>query len=170
MGGSNEEIPATVRIRLALSQCRNIKFNELSEDQQLAVCDEMTHEVREAGPYEDIIKQGDPGTFFYVIEQGACDVYVNGKRVASMSAGMSFGELGLMYSTPCAATIRATTRTALWKLDKTTFNTMLVSMAPSQNDKNRAFLTHVQLLSSLSDQELTMVADALMVVRWHQRI
>ena len=49
---------------------------------------------------EEVMAQGDEGDNFYVIDKGACEVLVGGKRVASLGPGQSFGELALMYQQP----------------------------------------------------------------------
>lgn len=63
-------------------------------------------------PNIKVITQGDEGDFFYVIESGDYDVYINpsgaveagpnglGNKVASIGPGGSFGELALMYNAP----------------------------------------------------------------------
>lgn len=53
-----------------------------------------------------IIKQGEIGDFFYVLEEGHCDIFVEGVgKVMDVSPGGSFGELALMYNAPRAATV-----------------------------------------------------------------
>ncbi|MGH0175558.1 UNVERIFIED_CONTAM: hypothetical protein FKN15_070916 [Acipenser sinensis] len=71
-------------------------------------------------PQEHVIDQGDDGDNFYVIERGVYDILVQ-KGEQSVCVGQynnrgSFGELALMYNTPRAATIIATTEGALWGL------------------------------------------------------
>ena len=79
---------------------------------------------KECKPGDVVIKQGDDGDNFYIIESGTADVYVSGidaitppdtegeqthadhgGRVQVVSVSDSFGELALMYSSPRAATI-----------------------------------------------------------------
>jgi cAMP-dependent protein kinase regulator len=63
---------------------------------------------------EVIISQGDEGDNFYVVDEGQFDVYVNDKKVVEIGPGGSFGELALMYNTPRAATVQATSDGVLW--------------------------------------------------------
>ena len=49
---------------------------------------------------ETIIKQGDKGDIFYIIEEGNVDVHKNGKSVITLGRGDFFGERALMESVP----------------------------------------------------------------------
>jgi len=76
-----------------------------------------------------VIKQGDAGEHFYVVEKGRLDIFVrmggdNGKNVKVGSPyvqGSAFGELALMYNTPRAATIQAREDCKMWMIDRETF-------------------------------------------------
>ena len=70
-------------------------------------------------PGEDIIVQGDIGDVFYLLEDGAVDVYVkkgggDNTKVHTYKPGDGFGELAIMYNAPRAATCRAATESKLW--------------------------------------------------------
>jgi hypothetical protein len=70
---------------------------------------------------EPVIRQGDPGEHFYVIESGRLDVAVDGQPRPSLGAGDSFGEIALMRDLPRTASVTATTDVRLWMLDRATF-------------------------------------------------
>ena len=55
---------------------------------------------------EDIIRQNDEGDYFYVVESGSFDIFVNDEKVTEVGPGGHFGELALMYFAPRAATVR----------------------------------------------------------------
>jgi len=55
---------------------------------------------RKVSQGEVVIRQGDQGDNFYVVDEGVFDIFVNGKKVVEIAAGGSFGELALMYNTP----------------------------------------------------------------------
>ena len=60
---------------------------------------------------EKIIVQGDSGAKavkFYILDQGTCDISVNGKgTVMKATKGIAFGELALLQNAPRAATVTA---------------------------------------------------------------
>jgi CRP-like cAMP-binding protein len=59
-----------------------------------------------------IIKEGDPGDIFYIIESGSVDVFiekVGNTPVATLSAGQYFGEMALLSNEPRAASCIAKT-------------------------------------------------------------
>ena len=61
-----------------------------------------------------VIRQGDEGDNFYVVDDGQFEVFVNEKKAVEIGPGGSFGELALMYNTPRAATVKALTDGVLW--------------------------------------------------------
>lgn len=55
---------------------------------------------------ETIIKEGDEGNYFYVLDAGEVEVSKEGKFLTNICEGGSFGELALIYGTPRAATVK----------------------------------------------------------------
>jgi len=68
-----------------------------------------------------IIKQNDDGDSFYIIQNGTCDVDIDGKSVASLKAGDYFGEVALLRDEPRTATIKATSRVEALMVTRETF-------------------------------------------------
>jgi cAMP-dependent protein kinase regulator len=121
-----------------------------------------------------VIVQGDAGDFFYVVEKGSFDVFVNpagalqpgpdgmGAQVGTIEAGGSFGELALMYNAPRAATvISAEGGCTLWALDRLTFRRILMESTFARRRMYENFLEEVPLLSTLTPYERSKIADAL---------
>ncbi|XP_072509166.1 cAMP-dependent protein kinase type II-beta regulatory subunit isoform X2 [Notamacropus eugenii] len=99
--------------------CKDILlFKNLDPEQMSQVLDAMFEKLVKEG--ENVIDQGDDGDNFYVIDRGTYDIYVKcdgvGRCVGNYDNRGSFGELALMYNTPRAATITATSPGALWGL------------------------------------------------------
>lgn len=66
---------------------------------------------------EVIIRQGELGDLFFCLETGTATASVNGKDVMNYEAGGCFGELALIYNSPRAASVVATSSCKLWTLD-----------------------------------------------------
>jgi cAMP-dependent protein kinase regulator len=121
-----------------------------------------------------VIVQGDVGDYFYIVEKGTFECYVNpsgsvqpgegglGNLVADIKAGGSFGELALMYNAPRAATVvSASPGCTLWALDRVTFRKILLESSFAKRRMYESFLAEVPLLSGLSSYERSKIADAL---------
>jgi cAMP-dependent protein kinase regulator len=94
----------------------DLLFSHLDDSEKSDIFDAM--QPFNYKPDETIIQQGEEGDFFYIIDLGEVEVYVNNKCVTAISDGGSFGELALIYGTPRAATIKAKTDCKLWAIDR----------------------------------------------------
>jgi MFS family permease len=75
----------------------------------------------EAAPGDVVIREGDPGDLFYVIESGEVEVTKDGRRVATLGPGDFVGEIALLRDVPRTATVITTTATVFQALDRATF-------------------------------------------------
>ena len=178
--------------RIRNSIANNFIFRDLDEEQETGVLNAM-QEMKVDGD-EVVIRQGDVGEYFYVVESGHLNCYIRpeplppswlsgqpsptsppteekflqpdyhpefGKKVAECKQGSSFGELALMYGHPRAATVLSVERSTLWSLDRITFRTIILKAAHRRRTMYEYFLSSVTLLSSLSSEEKSKIADAL---------
>lgn len=78
-----------------------------------------------------IIKQGDPGDYYYVITDGRAQVVLEDpsgnseEELAQLGVGRAFGEEALVSGEPRNATVRALTRCALMRLSSASFARLL---------------------------------------------
>lgn len=165
--------------RLKTAVSGNFLFMHLDDDQ----CSQVLSALMEKpipGKGTRVITQGDVGDYFYVVEKGSFDIYVNpagsmlpgtdgmGRKVNEIGPGGSFGELALMYNAPRAATIISTTsQNVLWALDRVTFRRILMENTFKRRRMYEAFLEEVSILSSLVPYERSKIADALESVTFH---
>lgn len=159
--------------RLKASVSSNFLFSHLDDEQFGLVLGAL---VEKPIPAKDIkvISQGDAGDYFYVVEQGTFDIYLNsagsvqpgpdgmGVKVNTIGPGGSFGELALMYNAPRAATVISTEgQSTLWALDRVTFRRILMDSAFQRRRMYESFLEEVPLLRTLTLYERSKIADAL---------
>ncbi|OSX59272.1 hypothetical protein POSPLADRAFT_1075517 [Postia placenta MAD-698-R-SB12] len=173
--------------RIRTSIANNFIFRDLDEEQESGVLGAM-REIRVVKD-EVVIRQGDVGDFFYVVEDGWLNCFIRpeplppawlsgtaetyekfsqpgyhpdfGRQVAECREGSSFGELALMYGHPRAATVLAMEPSTLWSLDRITFRTIILKAAHRRRTMYEQFLCSVPLLTSLEPGERSKVADAL---------
>ncbi|KAJ8047456.1 cAMP-dependent protein kinase type II regulatory subunit [Holothuria leucospilota] len=138
-------------------------FRALDETQMQDVLDAMFE--KKTNPGDHVIDEGDDGDNFYVIDKGTFDILkdINGevKKVGAYNNTGSFGELALMYNTPRAATIVATSEGILWALDRQSFRRIVLKNAAKRRRMYENLLESVTMLKSLEPYERMNLADAL---------
>ncbi|XP_010579393.1 PREDICTED: cAMP-dependent protein kinase type II-beta regulatory subunit [Haliaeetus leucocephalus] len=144
--------------------CKDILlFKNLDPEQMSQVLDAMFEKLVEGG--EHVIDQGDDGDNFYVIDRGTYDIYVKcdgvGRCVGTYDNRGSFGELALMYNTPRAATIIATSPGAIWGLDRVTFRRIIVKNNAKKRRMYENFIESLPFLKSLEVSERLKVVDVI---------
>ena len=78
-----------------------------------------------------ILKQGDPGDYYYVITEGRAQVLLedpdgrNEEELAQLGVGRGFGEEALVSGEPRNASVRALTRCSLMRLSSNAFTRLL---------------------------------------------
>merc|ERR1712106_439089 len=117
-----------------------------------------------AEPEDTIIKQGDEGDNFYIIDEGAVGIYVNDTKVVNLGEGGSFGELALIYGTPRAATVRAASDVKMWGIGRDSYKRVLMESTLRKRKMYEEFLGTVPLLEHLDKWERLTIADALEAV------
>lgn len=136
--------PDAVREMLVSMINQNVLFRHCKKEDKRAIVDAFDLVEFEAG--QEVIRQGDQGDNFYVVESGRLDVYLGDLKVGSqLSEGTSFGELALMYNTPRAATIKSATACKLWFIDRMTFRTIVTYFSSERTKRYCKFLSAVNL-------------------------
>jgi Na+:H+ antiporter len=82
----------------------------------------------------EVIREGDPGTEFFVITSGALEIRMGGRAVDVRRSGDFLGELALPFGAPRNASAVALVPTALLVMDKVDF-TALLSDEPAVESK-----------------------------------
>lgn len=139
-------------------------FRALDQEQMQDVLDAMFETVVNPGDF--VIRQGDDGDNFYVIDSGKYDVSVIVKgehqKVHTFEDRGSFGELALLYNMPRSASVMAMSRGSLWAMDRNSFRRIVLKSAFKKRKLYEELLENVPILKSLEQYERSNLADALM--------
>lgn len=144
----------------------NFIFSDLNEKERFRLIDAMQKQVATKGTV--IIREGDVGDFFYVVEEGTVTFSISGtsQPVGSCTNGESFGELALLYDAPRAATCIASTQTKIWKVDQNTFRVLLARQAVSREETIVGWLKKVPLFQMLNEAQLRRFGETLTPVKF----
>ena len=162
-------VPKDYKTMASLSKAiaKNVLFSHLDENERSDIFDAMF--PVSAIPGEVIIQQGDEGDNFYIIDSGEVEVnhdlfsikntkleesfknlqvYVNGEKMVTIGEGGSFGELALIYGTPRAATVKASSATdvKLWGIDRDSYRRILMGSTIRKRKMYEEFLSKVSIL------------------------
>merc|ERR1712128_346766 len=157
-------VPKDYKTMASLSKAiaKNVLFSHLDENERSDIFDAML--PSSAMPGEIIIKQGNEGDNFYIIDQGEVEIYVNGEKVLNIGEGGSFGELALIYGTPRAATVKAASDVKLWGIDRDSYKRILMESTLRKRKIYEEFLGTISILEHLDKWERLTIADALEAV------
>lgn len=147
-------------INSALDQ--NFVFANLTEDERDLLINAM--ERQEVQANFNVIKQGDDGDFFYIIEKGNFTVTVDDVQVSSLSDGKSFGELALIYNTPRQATVKSTCAAIVFALDRNTFRYILAKSSADRSQEIQAALSKVSILAGLQPDQIAKVSEVVEII------
>lgn len=117
--------------RERIASLMNAQVFKLMPFEHLVRCAAAMEDV-EVGNGTEVVTQGGPGDYFYVIKSGSADVWRkdgdgNEVKVASLGPGATFGEEALIKSEPRNATVRMTTAGRVLRLGKEDFDRLLKS-------------------------------------------
>lgn len=131
-----------------------------------------------------LIKQGDPGDYFYIMKAGHCNIYKTeraptesvsipsntldldecvqklGPQVNEVSPGVGVGDLALLYGAPRAATVITTVESSFWAIHGTDFRVFIRMQREAEIQRYIGFLKHVEVLKQLRENELFALAQA----------
>lgn len=138
---------------------KHFLFKVLDKHSMESLINAMTRKLM--APGEVVIKQGDEGDTFYVMEKGEVSVIIGGKTLGTIKAPAAFGELALMYSSPRAATLTCTDYGVLWVVDRGNFKKTLAIAAQHGTVGRCEFLQQMPELASLSNMQITQLAETL---------
>jgi cAMP-dependent protein kinase regulator len=147
----------------------NVLFSSYTEYEQKRIVDAFDQVEVKAG--EVVIRQGERGDHFYVVESGRLQLFIensDGEQILSthnIDAGSSFGEIALLYDIPRTATVTAFEDSILWRVDRHTYRYVVSSTEKQSMEENMLFLEEVQIMGKkfkdmLNDNDLNLLVTA----------
>jgi CRP-like cAMP-binding protein len=116
-------------VRERISSLMNAELFKRLPFEHLVRCAQAMQE-REVSAGEEVVTQGGPGDYFYVIKAGSAEVWRteadgNSVKVATLGPGASFGEEALLKGESRNATVRMATAGSVLRLGKEDFDQLL---------------------------------------------
>jgi CRP-like cAMP-binding protein len=102
-------------------------FKSLSRQQLESLAQSLRDRTFSAG--SEVTTEGQSGVGFFLIEEGAATVSVQGEEKRTLGAGDYFGEMALIDDSPRSATIVADTDLKCWGLTSWEFRPLVESNA-----------------------------------------
>jgi len=141
----------------------NILFKACSAEELVELVEVFAPSEASAG--STIIRQGDEGGAFYVLETGTIDVYEEEQHKATLYSGTSFGEIALLYGCPRSATLRTRYFCKLWSISRTAFRAITSQFKRRRMEVKVDFLKKVKIKDKflsdvLSESEMNTLALA----------
>lgn len=141
----------------------NVFFAHLDASEMQDLIDVVFPKESEAG--DVLMREGDEGDVFYILEEGEADIYVNDggtdKLVRSCKKGDTFGELALMYDAPRNATIKCKTKLKSWCMDRDSFNGVIMGASMKRHSRVLEFLDQIAVFQTMDKAEKMKIVDAL---------
>jgi cAMP-dependent protein kinase regulator len=117
---------------------------------------------------ERVIKQGEVGDQFYILQQGSVVVTQGSKELTRLSAGGCFGELALISNEPRKATVTALTALQCYTIDKPTFTSVLGTLQEAETQSTGiSILRKVKLLETLPEKYLLTISKCLTSIAYN---
>jgi MFS family permease len=91
-----------------------------------------------------VVRQGDAGDRFYVVQAGEVEVTIDGRAVGRLGPGGSFGEVALLRNVPRTATVTADIDTDLMALSRDDFLGAVTWSRTSSEAANRVIDRHLR--------------------------
>jgi cAMP-dependent protein kinase regulator len=146
---------------------KNFIFSALGERQMDTILNAFDR-VKYKHGNGPIIRQGDDGDYFYVIRRGLLHYEVDGIFVGNASAGQTFGELALIYTSPRAASVVPDSDVVLYRVDQSTFRYILQTHTEQTEKDKRALLEGIPFLKDLDSVDLEKLAAAMVPRKFMQ--
>lgn len=145
----------------------NVLFSCMQPEQLKSLAKFMFIQVVEPG--QRVVSHGEIGDKFYVVRSGKFDVVsVDGHVMNRLTAGSTFGELGLLFSAKRTANViaDAKVRGSLYALHGKYFRYVAAQHSIGTFQKSLEALKKVKLLEQLTEDQLRTVANSVQALQF----
>ena len=150
---------ATTATPAAVTNNSSILFEGLSMVTRQAIMETMAPVQVKAG--DEVIREGEDGSEFYIVDSGAFAVSKGGVEVGRCGPGEGFGEIGAMYESPRTATVTAVTAGKLWRMERHVYQAIKVAFTKHVELRKVVALGAVPLLEGLPVESKGQMADVM---------
>jgi CRP-like cAMP-binding protein len=97
------------QMRVRDADIETLRAVPMLEALPVATIEQLAGALEHAGvePGHTLVRQGEPGDYFYILRAGHADVLQDGRHVRTLGAGECFGEIALLHDRPRTATVQA---------------------------------------------------------------
>ena len=111
-----------------------------------------------------VIKQGSIGNFFYIIKDGELELYIDNKKIKTLTKWQSFGELALLYGGARSGTIKTLTTSLLWCIERKEFRKIIDHINEINFQELLNFVKGTNLFANMDkDLQLTLSKNLIKV-------
>ena len=97
----------------------------------------------------EVFKQGDYPTYFYILKEGECDLYIDKEKKQSLRRGSLFGELSMIYNCYREYSIKTVTDCFFWTLEKKNFIKIMEHILNITFEENKRSIESIPLFACL---------------------
>ena len=122
-------------------------LNSLSKQARAEIVQQMSQYCIKEN--NDVFVQGDHPTYFYILREGKCDMYIDGEKIKTLKRGECFGEKSMLYFCNRECTIHTVTDCCFWTLEKKNFVKIMEHILNITFEENKRMIENIPLFSAL---------------------
>ena len=107
----------------------------------------------------DIFKQGDNPGCFYILRGGTCDIIVDGEKKETLQKGDFFGDTAIIYGTCREYTVRTTTDSYVWIMEKKNFKKVIEHILHITYEDNNTNIGKLSIFSIASHDQKIKISN-----------
>lgn len=115
----------------------------------------------------ELYKQGQSGSYFYIVKEGTLQIYMGDKPTGTISRGESIGEAGLIYSSPRTETLKAKDKVQVWCMERKNFRKIVDVINKMNYEENKNFISSIRMLSAI-DNELKSILSSNLLKQYYE--